>query len=104
VRLPGQDQPVGYNVHLLAGPDRLLIHAHSYPHRSRAHLLDTMEETETVIGGLLLNRTDNGYAGWAGLASSAADPSNISFSRDATLADYTAQGRTVVPPLPVTCR
>jgi hypothetical protein len=67
-------------------------------------MLDRMEETETVIGGLLLVKTEGGYAGWAGLASSAADPSNMSFSRDATMADYAAQGRTVVPPLQVTCQ
>ncbi len=104
VRAPGKDQPVGYNVHLLDGPGRLLIHAHSYPHRTRVRMLDTMEETETVIGGLLLVRTGNGYSGWAGLASAAADPYNISFSTTATIGDYTAQGRTVVPPTPVTCR
>ncbi len=104
VRSPGTDQPVGYNVHLLVGPDRLLIHAHSYPHRTRDRTLDTMEETETVIGGLLLDRTKNGYAGWVGLAASSADPINISFSRDATMADYAAHGRVVVPPLPVICR
>jgi len=104
VHKPGQDQPVAYNVHLLDGRDRVLIHAHSYPHRSRAHMLDTMEETETVIGGLLLVKTESGYTGWAGLASSSADPYNISFSRDATMADYAALGRAVVPPLPVTCR
>ncbi len=104
VHAPGADPPVGYNVHLLAGAGRLLIHAHSYPHRSRAHLLNTMEETETVIGGLLLVETRDGYAGWAGLASSAADPYNMSFSRDATMGDYASLGRTVVPPTPVTCR
>jgi hypothetical protein len=49
VRAPGTDQPVGYNVHLLDGRGRLLIHAHSYPHRSRERMLDRMEETETVI-------------------------------------------------------
>jgi hypothetical protein len=104
VRAPGKDQPVGYNVHLLAGPGRLLIHAHSYPHRSRERLLDTMEETETVIGGLLLVKTESGYAGWAGLAGATADPYNISFSREATMADYAAHGRTIVPPMQVTCR
>ena len=119
VHASGKDQPVGYNVHLLewegappkaplprplAGPGRLLIHAHSYPHRTRGRTLDTMEETETVIGGLLLVRTESGYAGWAGLAGSAADPYNMSFSREATLGDYAALGRIVVPPVPVTCR
>ena len=104
VRAPGTDQPVGYNVHLLDGRGRLLIHAHSYPHRSRERMLDRMEETETVIGGLLLVKTEAGYAGWAGLAGSAADPSNMSFSRDATMGDYASLGRTVVPPLPVVCR
>ena len=103
VHAPGRE-PVGYNVHLLAGPRRLLIHAHSYPHRTRARTLDTMEETETVIGGLLLDKTDSGYAGWVGLAGSSADPYNISFSREATMGDYAALGRAVVPPLPVTCR
>ena len=104
VRAPGKDQPVGYNVHLLDGRGRLLIHAHSYPHRSRERMLDRMEETETVIGGLLLVKTEGGYTGWAGLAGSAADPYNMSFSRDATMADYAAMGRAVVPPLPVTCK
>jgi hypothetical protein len=104
VRAPGKDQAVGYNVHLLAGDGRLLIHAHSYPHRTRARTLDTMEETETVIGGLLLDRTESGYAGWAGLAGSAADPYNMSFSTEATMADYAALGHAVVPPMPVTCR
>ena len=104
VHMPGKDAPVGYNVHLLAGPARLLIHAHSYPHRTRARMLDTMEETETVIGGLLLVKAGDGYVGWAGLAGSVADPYNISFSRDAAMADYAALGRTVVPPLPVVCR
>lgn len=104
VRAPGKNQPVGYNVHLLAGPDRLLIHAHSYPHRTRDRTLDTMEETETVIGGLLLDRTESGYAGWVGLAASSADPINISFSHDATMADYAALGRTMVPPTPVACK
>jgi hypothetical protein len=104
VRLPGMDSPVGYNVHLLAGAGRLLIHAHSYPHRTQARMLDTMEETATVIGGLLLGKTENGYTGWAGLAGSAADPYNISFSREATIGDYAALGRTVVPPLQVTCQ
>ena len=104
VRAPGRDTPVGYNVHLLAGPGRLLIHAHSYPHRSLERTLDTMEETETVIGGLLLVKTESGYAGWAGLAGSAADPYNMSFSREATMADYAALGRAVVPPTPVTCK
>jgi hypothetical protein len=104
VRAPGTDQPVGYNVHLLDGRGRLLIHAHSYPHYSRERMLDRMEEAETVIGGLLLVKTENGYSGWAGLAGSAADPYNISFSRDASMADYAAYGRTVVPPTPVTCR
>jgi hypothetical protein len=103
VHAPGRE-PVGYNVHLLTGPRRLLIHAHSYPHRTRARTLDTMEETETVIGGLLLDKTDSGYAGWVGLAGSSADPYNISFSREATMGDYAALGRTVVPPLPVVCR
>jgi hypothetical protein len=104
VTMPGKEKSVGYNVHLLAGGGRLLIHAHSYPHRTRARTLDTMEETETVIGGLLLVKTENGYTGWAGLAGSAADPYNISFSREATIGDYAALGRTVVPPLQVTCR
>lgn len=67
-------------------------------------MLDTMEETETVIGGLLLVKTESGYTGWAGLASSAADPYNISFSREATMADYAAMGRAIVPPMPVTCQ
>lgn len=102
-RLPGTEQPIGYNVHLLADPARLLIHVHSYPHRTRERQLDTMEETETVLGGLLLVRTESGYAGWAGLASSSADPYNMSFSREATMTDYAAMGRTVVPLLPVTC-
>ncbi len=104
VRAPGSEPPVGYNVHLLSSAGRLLIHAHSYPHRSRDQPMDTMKETETVIGGLLLVKTETGYAGWVGLVSSAADPYNISFSRDATMADYGAQGRTVVPPTPVTCQ
>lgn len=104
VRTPGTDSPVGYNVHLLAGGERLLIHAHSYPHRTRARMLDTMEETETVIGGLLLTKTAGGYEGWVGLSSSSADPYNISFSLDATMADYAAHGRAVVPPLQVTCQ
>ncbi len=104
VHVPGKDQPVGYNVHLLNGRGRLLIHAHSYPHRSRERMLDTLEETETVIGGLLLNKTENGYTGWAGLAGSAADPYNIAFSHDATLGDYAAAGRAVVPPMPVVCQ
>ena len=103
VRAPGDD-PVGYNVHLLEGPGRLLIHAHSYPHRTRLQMLDTMEETETVIGGLLLRKTEDGYAGWIGLVSSAADPMNTSFSRDAALADYASLGHAVIPPLPVSCR
>ncbi len=103
VHAPGAD-PVAYNVHLLARDGRLLIHTHSYPHRSRQLPFDTMEETETVIGGLLLDRTEDGYRGWAGLAASAADPYNISFSRDATLSDYAAQGRAVVPPTEITCR
>src|SRR5207244_3536525 len=51
VQTPGMDQPVGYNVHMLEGPGRLLIHAHSFPHRTRTMMLDTLEETETVIGG-----------------------------------------------------
>lgn len=104
VRQPGTDAPVGYNVHLLAGPARLLIHAHSYPHRTRERTLDTMMETETVIGGILLTKTERGYAGWVGLAGSSADPYNISFARDAVMADYAAQGRAVVPPLPITCK
>jgi hypothetical protein len=104
VTMPGKEKSVGYNVHLLAGGGRLLIHAHSYPHRTRARTLDTMEETETVIGGLLLVKTENGYTGWAGLAGSAADPYNISFSREATMGDYAALGRAVVPPSPVTCK
>jgi len=104
VRTPGKDQPVGYNVHLLDGQVRLLIHAHSYPHRTRERTLDRMEETETVLGGLLLVKTENGYTGWAGLAGSAADPYNMSFSRDATMADYAALGRAVVPPMQVTCK
>ncbi|HEY3198462.1 MAG TPA: hypothetical protein VGJ57_10640 [Nitrospirales bacterium] len=103
VRAPG-NQPVGYNVHLLEGPGRLLLHAHSYPHRTRVRMLDTMEETETVIGGLLLSKTENGYTGWIGLVSSAADPMNTSFSRDATVADYASLGHAVIPPLPVACR
>ena len=102
VRAPGND-PVGYNVHLLEGPGRLLIHAHSYPHRTRVQMLDTMEETETVIGGLLLMKSEKGYAGWIGLVSSAADPMNTSFSRDATLADYSSLGHAVIPPRPVSC-
>ena len=97
-------EPVGYNVHLLEGPGRLLLHAHSYSHRTRTRMLDTMEETETVIGGLLLNKTENGYTGWIGLVSSAADPMNTSFSRDATVADYASLGHAVIPPLPVICR
>lgn len=104
VRVPGTDQPVGYNVHMLEGPGRLLIHAHSFPHRTRTAMLDTLEETETVIGGLLLVPAEAGYTGWIGLVSSSADPYNISFSRDATVGDYAAQGRIVVPPLPITCR
>ncbi len=104
VTMPGTEQPVGYNVHLLARAGHLLIHAHSYPHRPRQHPLDTMEETETVIGGLLLTKTASGYEGWVGLSSSSADPYNISFSRDATMGDYAAMGRTVIPPSPVTCR
>ncbi len=104
VHMPGKDAPVGYNVHLLAGPARLLIHAHSYPHRTRERMLDTMEETETVIGGLLLVKTESGYVGWAGLAGSPADPYNMAFSREATLDDYATHGRTVVPPLQVTCQ
>ncbi len=104
VRAPGEDTLVGYNVHLLAGPAWLLIHAHSYPHRTRARALDTMEETETVIGGLLLVKTGSGYTGWAGLAGSAADPYNISFSQEATVADYAATGHAIAPPLEVTCR
>jgi hypothetical protein len=103
VRAPGRDQPVGYNVHMLDGPGRLLIHAHSFPHRTKAGMLDTLEETETVIGGLLLVPSEAGYTGWIGLAGASADPYNISFSRDATLGDYAAQGRIVVPPLPVMC-
>ena len=103
VKAPG-NEPVGYNVHLLEGPGRLLLHAHSYPHRTRIRKLDTMEETETVIGGLLLSKTENGYTGWIGLVSSAADPMNTSFSRDATVADYASLGHAVIPPLPVTCR
>ena len=104
VRVPGMDRPVGYNVHMLEGPGRLLIHAHSFPHRTKASMLDTLEETETVIGGLLLVPSEAGYTGWIGLAGASADPYNISFSRDATVGDYAAQGRIVVPPLPVTCR
>jgi len=104
VRAPGMDQPVGYNVHMLEGPGRLLIHAHSFPHRTKASMLDTLEETETVIGGLLLVPSEAGYTGWIGLAGASADPYNISFSQDATVGDYAAQGRIVVPPLPVTCR
>ena len=104
VRTPGKEPSVGYNVHLLKGPGRLLIHAHSYPHLTRARTLDTMEETETVIGGLLLVKTENGYAGWVGLAGSSADPYNISFSREAVTGDYTTMGQVVVPSLPVTCR
>ena len=118
VRAPGND-PVGYNVHLLEGPGRLLIHAHSYPHRTKTTIitgggpvllnsppeptLDTMEETETVIGGLLLIPTKTGYIGWIGLAGAGADPYNIRFSRNATMGDYAAPDRIVVPPLPVTC-
>ena len=104
VRTPGMDQPVGYNVHMLEGPGRLLIHAHSFPHRTKASMLDTLEETETVIGGLLLVPSETGYTGWIGLAGSSADPYNLSFSRDATVGDYAAQGRIVVPPLPVVCQ
>jgi hypothetical protein len=103
VRAPG-GKAVGYNVHLLEGPGRLLVHAHSYPHRTRLRMMDTMEETETVIGGLLLNKTEDGYAGWIGLVASAADPQNISFSRNASLGDYATLGHAVIPPLPVTCR
>ena len=103
VRAPGDD-PVGYNVHLLEGPGRLRIHAHSYPHRTRLQMLDTMEETETVIGGLLLRKTADGYGGWIGLVSSASDPMNTSFSRDAALVDYASLGHAVIPPLPVSCR
>lgn len=103
VRAPGDD-PVGYNVHLLEGPGRLLIHAHSYPHRTRLQMLDSMQETETVIGGLLLRKAGDGYAGWIGLVSSAADPMNTSFSRDSALADYASLGHAVIPPLPVSCR
>jgi hypothetical protein len=103
VRAPGQE-PIGYNVHLLKGPGRLLIHAHSYPHRTQVRTLDTMEETETVIGGLLLAKTESGYEGWVGLAGSSADPYNMSFSTEATMADYAALGRAVVPLLPVTCQ
>jgi hypothetical protein len=98
------NEPVGYNVHLLEGPGRLLIHAHSYPHRTRVRMMDTMEETETVIGGLLLQATKNGYEGWIGLVSSAADPMNTSFSRDAAPADYSALGHAVIPPMRVACR
>src|SRR5438034_956307 len=83
---------------------RPLIHAHSFPHRTKASMLDTLEETETVIGGLLLVPAETGYTGWIGLAGSSADPFNLSFSRDATVGDYAAQGRAVVPPLPVTCQ
>ena len=104
VQTPGMDQPVGYNVHMLEGPGRLLIHAHSFPHRTRTMMLDTLEETETVIGGLLLVPSETGYTGWIGLAGSSADPYNLSFSRDATVGDYAAQGRIVVPPLPVVCQ
>jgi hypothetical protein len=103
VRAPGMDQPVGYNVHMLDGPGRLLIHVHSFPHRTKAGMLDSLEETETVIGGLLLVPSEAGYTGWIGLAGASADPYNISFSRDATVGDYAAQGKIVVPPLPVTC-
>ena len=103
VQAPGMDRPVGYNVHMLEGPGRLLIHAHSFPHRTRTTMLDTLEETETVIGGLLLVPSEAGHTGWIGLAGSNADPYNISFSRDATVGDYASQGRIVVPPLPVTC-
>jgi len=104
VQTPVMEQPVGYNVHMLESPGRLLIHAHSFPHRTKASMLDTLEETETVIGGLLLVPAETGYTGWIGLAGSSADPFNLSFSRDATVGDYAAQGRAVVPPLPVTCR
>lgn len=104
VRAPGGEPPVGYNVHLLTAGGRLLIHAHSYPHRMRERTLDTMMETETVIGGLLLAKTEGEYAGWVGLAASPADPYNVSFSRNATMADYAAQGRVVVSPTLVTCR
>jgi hypothetical protein len=103
VHAPGRT-PVGYNVHLLEGPGRLLIHAHSYPHRTRIRTMDTMEETETVIGGLLLRKTLNGYSGWAGLVASSADPYNISFARDSTLADYASLGHAVIPPLRVSCQ
>jgi len=104
VQTPGMDQPVGYNVHMLEGPGRLLIHAHSFPHRTKASMLDTLEETETVIGGLLLVPSEAGYTGWIGLAGASADPYNISFSQDAAVGDYAAQGRAVVPPLPVVCQ
>ena len=103
VRAPG-GKAVGYNVHLLEGPGRLLVHAHSYPHRTRLRMMDTMEETETVIGGLLLRKTEDGYTGWVGLVASASDPQNISFSRDASVGDYAALGHAVIPPLPVRCK
>ncbi len=102
VRVPGE-KPVGYNAHLVEGPGRLLIHAHSYPHRTRTRTMDTMEETQSVIGGLLLRKTVSGYSGWAGLVASTADPYNISFARDSTLAEYASLGHAVIPPLPVTC-
>src|SRR5439155_18259872 len=81
VRVPGIEQPVGYNVHMLEGPGRLLIHAHSFPHRTKAGTLDTLDEAETVIGGLLLVTLEAGYTGWIGLAGASADPFNISSSR-----------------------
>jgi len=103
VHAPGGRPPVGYNVHLLEGAGRLLIHAHSYPHQTRTQKFDTMMETETVIGGVLLVKAEGGYAGWVGLVSAPIDPYNLSFSREATMGDYSAWGRAVIPPLPVTC-
>src|SRR5207245_9187741 len=88
VQTPGMDQPVGYNVHMLEGPGRLLIHAHSFPHRTRTMMLDTLEETETVIGGLLLVASETGYTGWIGRGGSSADPRNGSVSCDATAGAY----------------
>ena len=101
---PQEAPPVGYNVHLLEGPGRLLVHIHSYPHRARGRTLDTMSETETAVGGLLLVKGEGGYSGWAGIASASSDPFHISFARAATLEDYAALGHAVIPPLPVTCQ
>jgi hypothetical protein len=38
------------------------------------------------------------------LALAAADPYNMSFSTEATMGDYAALGRAVVPPTQVTCK